>query len=737
MNNVELDRYYEDTFSLVRTMIIKTEAIAERDNQVLQAAGYPVTSDKTKWRYYMNLAGDYHPTDEPMKIFSIDTGEEIIFNKENLSQHLATFREYSKGGDWYNRLVQVYQHQSTLINGILAPIPYAETIAARDYKILRYNKNLVLWNEDQLIPKLQRFVDSDVRHLFKNDYITTDDLFLPLMMQQLRADIIKTIHAIRIEDCYTRHTHDFFIWSHIDSFGEFSVYKNSLSREQVMWLFRNIAYIKNNAGQQFTFNKLVENLLTKANIPLAKYDMVENTETQIEDLTPTPLYRKLMLNLVEDYGRAASFIDTEELVLKQRNLAKDNLNHGAIYYEDSLTKGKHSLHSEVPTKVLESSMKDYTNRHADTLMSVVFNEWIYLAGNGIYRGQIIVNDPKTGRQSRLPVTDAYHVWKYLVEYSKGNRLEEVNLVRYNNVMKLKPPSINAIFQIAGKDFIDGKITHDIRNLWFPASTFISPDYLIQYSVEVYATMWKHKKLYSQFYRLNKRARIKNATKMIYDSGVVKLGEHTSYRDLLEQYEFYFDDYTPEEAKNFAWDIFKRMTGWDANTQPSTRVKQNDLIEIMTRLSSYTIQIIKQIDDGTGQVELPNETFIDDPRLVNGGNGLFGDYSNVPLNTRTNFDLIGKLTAKIEMYTPEKPVLKVEMSHKARFCSNNHFRLKNILNDPFDYSVKVTNHEYFRLKDEYDPGEPTILPPTNYGLVSGPSNMVFLPKTNYGSLRGDT
>ncbi|TQH38405.1 hypothetical protein, partial [Pseudomonas aeruginosa] len=42
-----------DVFRLVRTMVIKIEAIALRDNKVLEEAGYPVGLDKRTWRYYM------------------------------------------------------------------------------------------------------------------------------------------------------------------------------------------------------------------------------------------------------------------------------------------------------------------------------------------------------------------------------------------------------------------------------------------------------------------------------------------------------------------------------------------------------------------------------------------------------------------------------------------------------------------------------------------------------------
>lgn len=737
MNSVDKDRYYRDVFSLNRTLVIKIEAVAKRNNDVLINAGFPVSSDPKTWRYYMNMAGEYHSTDEPMMVLSVDTGEEILFSRPTLAGHIATLREYSRGGDSFNRLMELYPHQSTLIRGVISPIPYEESIPAQDYKILGYNKNLVLWNEDQLIPKLQAFIYSDVNGLLHNEYIYTDDLFLTLMVKQLYADIAKVIHAIRLEDCYSRHSHEFFIWSHIDSFGEFSIYKNSLSREQVMWLFREIAWIKNNPGKQYTFDKLVKNLLTVANIPLAEYTMVSTTETQTEDLTSTPLYRKLQLNLEDQYGRTPIFIDTERLVEKQRSQAKDNGIESSFYYEDALSKGKHSLRSELPTKVLESSMRDSTNSHADTLMSVVFNEWIYLAGKGVYNGRILVADPKTGKQVRLPVTDGYHIWKYLVEFSKGNDPLYICPVPFNNVLKQKAPPVNLIFETAGKRYIDGKMAHDIRNLWIPAVNFVSPDYLIQYSTEVYGILWKHKKIYSQFFDLNKRARIKNATKQLYSSGVIKLGDYTNYNDLLNAYEFSFDDYTREEAQSFAWEIFKKMTGWDVNNQPSSRTKQSDLIEIMMKLSSYTIQVIKEMNDGTNSTELISETFIGDPRLTKRGNRSLPDLSNVPINIPTRLDGVRVLREEVTVPSTEKIKLEGKLGVNTPLPIKT--TLKSVIRPSRKGKATVTfgNNSYLRPMDPGTPPDTQGIPDTYYGILEGKGReWIRLDNRDYGTLAGD-
>ena len=736
MNSADKDQFFRDIFALARTMVIKIEPLAKRYNEALTRAGFTVSSDKRTWRYYMNLNGDYHETDELMVIRSLDTDEDIVFNKANMLTHLATFREYSRGGYWFNRLTERYPAQPTLIRGILSPIPYDETIEAPDYKILRYNTSLVLWNEWQLIPALQRFINSEVTQLFNNEYLVTDDLMLPTLVKTMYADIIKAIHTIRIENIYSRHSHEFFVWSHIDSFGDFSKYKASLSRKQTMWLFRNIAWIKNNPGQQYTFDKLVQNLLTDAGIPLAKYDMVEGTETQLEDIAPTPLYRKLHLNLIEDYGREPTFITTNQLITKQQTMAAQNYNQAAIYEADALEKGVNSLHSELPTKSLESAMRDYTNRHADTLMSVVHNEWIYLAGNNMFQGRVIVNDPKTGRQVRLPVTDAYHIWKYLVDYSNGGEPFDICPVYYQNVMRIKPPTYDEIIRVGGKNFVyPPYLAYDIRNIWFPVAMFVAPDYLIQYAFEVYQCMWQHKKLYSQFYDLNKRARVQNATKCCYESGIVKLGEHTNYVELLDAYDFDFSDYTVADCKAFAWDIFKRVTGWDTNIQPSMRVKQNDLIEIMTRLSSYTIHVIKEMADDVGVREMPNDTFLGDSKWRGYGNKLKADLSGVMIHTQSDMDATRSLKADIHIGAPEELKIKVGMRSRIRLNNNNHFKSVNLKQDLRSYAVKITDNSYFRRVEE-DTSAMLIIPDTYYGLLGDGVELINIPGTYYGDL-GDS
>ncbi|EJI5696355.1 hypothetical protein NFI00_000058 [Salmonella enterica] len=717
MENIELNAYIANVFRLARTMVIKIEAIAKRDNKLLKAAGYEVLSDKRTWRYYMNLNGEYHPTDDQMTVTSIDTGEEIVFNKTNLEIHMATFREYSLGGYWFNRLMERYPHQTDLIKGILSPIPYEETIAADDYKILRYNTNLVSWNEDQLIPALQRWINSEVAQTFKNDYMVTDDLMLPTMVMNLYAGLIQAIHTIRFEAIGTRYAHEFYIWSHIDSFGNFSKYKASLNAFQTMWLYRNIGWIQNNAGRKYTFDKLLQNLLTERNIPLAKYDMVLNTAEQLKDVTPDPQYRHLYLNLHEDYGSTPTYITTEQLLEKERGLARDNSDFMSTLYEEALERGKFSLYSELPTKVLESAMQDFTNRHADTLMTVVYNHWIYLAANNIFNATILLTDPKTSKQYRVSAAEAYQLWNYMVAKAKGKELIEVPLVWYNRVAKLNIPSQDQLLALGGKRYLDKPLVNDIRRLGIAYTRLVSSEGLLNVSKDIYWKMWEHKKLYSQFYDLNKRARVKNACDAMYESGYVKLTNYTSYKTLLEKYELDLADYTEEELRNFAWDIFQRVTGWDLNSNPSLRTIQSDLIDLMMDLSSYTIQIVKTMDDGTDVTELLNEPFVGDSLGVGEGNSMVPDFSGCLLNV---------VRAPLSQHSldntfglPDRTVPEIEVSSQGFISLPPEAQIKPVLlNNDVVQAVRIFSPSYVTLLPDENPVVPGafVIPDTDYGSL---------------------
>lgn len=737
MNRIDLDNFYSDTFQLTRTMVVKIEAIAERENQVLEKAGHTVLNDKRTWRYYMNLNGDYHETDEVMTVISLDTGEEIPFTKETMAQHLLTYRQYLKSGDLYKRLTETYDGQTVLINGILFPITYDVSIAAPNYKILRYNESLVLWNEEQLIPQVQRWINGNAPAMFENEYHVTEDLMLHQMVVELYAGITQCIHLTRFQAIKTRHAHDFYIWSHIDSFGEFSVYKNSLNQEQVMWLHRNIEWINNNAGKEFTFDKLMEKLLTMRKIPIAKYEMVLNTQKQLEDLVPTPQWKRTQLNMNEDKQITPVYFNTEKLIEKERPMAVDNTLMTSIYQEEANFEGTYSLHNDLPTKVLESEMADYTNRHSDTMMTVVFNQWIYLAGKGVYQVNMAVVNPKDGRLLRLDAKDAFTLWRYITRLAAGHQLETIENAFYHNVMRLTPPTVKELRRVGlGSKYITDAVANSIRDQFVDIVSVGSSEELLNVSKSIYIAMWKHRKLYSSYGDQITHAAVKNATSLMYETGEISLVDDHSYLRFLQKYALDFDDYNYEELTNLAWVIFKTFTGWDLNNNPSLRSIQNDLVDLMMKLSSYTVHTIKTMDDGTDVIELLSQNSMGDSAYLGLGHQLEADLSNVQLKLNHALTLTAK--PELEVRLPDTTHPKLDQASAiitARFRDTTHLRLDHSKDITPLSALRIPDTSFVTVNAEDIPFGDLIIPPTYYGELADPGEpeLLIIPDTYYGEL----
>jgi len=737
MNRIDLDNFYSDTFQLARTMVVKIEAIAKRDNEVLEKAGYTVLNNKRTWRYYMNLNGDYHETDKVMKVISLDTGEEIPFTKETMAQHLLTYRQYLKGGDLYKRLTEVYDGQTLLINGILFPITYDVSIAAPNYKILRYNENLVLWNEGPLIPQVQRWINGNAPAMFETEYHVSEDLMLRQMVIDLYSGIVQCIHLTRFQAIKTRHAHDFYIWSHIDSYGEFSVYKNSLDREQVMWLHRNIEWINNNAGKEFTFDQLMDKLLTPRKIPLSKYEMVLNTKSQLTDLVPTPQWKRTQLNMNDDKQITPVYFETEKLIEKERPMAVDNTLMTSIYQEEATFEGTYSLHTELPTKVLESEMADYTNRHSDTMMTVVFNQWIYLAGKGVYQVNMAVVNPKDGRLLRLDARDAFTLWRYITRLAAGHELTTIENAFYYNVMRLLPPTAKELRQVGlGSKYITDAVVGSIRDQFVDVVSVGSAEELLNVSKSIYISMWKHRKLYSSYGDQVTRAAVKNATKLMYETGEISLVEDHSYVRFLQKYALDFDDYNREELTNLAWVIFKTFTGWDLNNNPSLRSIQNDLIDLMMKLSSYTVHTIKTMDDGSDVIELLSDNTMGDSAYMGLGHQLEADFSNVQLklNHALALDAIPELTLRLSDTTQPK-LDQASATVKARFTDTTKPRLDHSKDIGPLTALRIPNTSFISVEAKSIPLLDLELPPTYYGELADPGEdpMLIIPPTYYDVL----
>lgn len=118
------DTYIKNTIKLVKSFTIKHDDIAIHiNNELIKVYGTSILgnnpTDKSKWKYYMNLCGEYHHVDNPIKITIIETGLVKDLSKDLLLEYPTTKEELLKHDIFYDDLIIKYPNDELLIKGIM------------------------------------------------------------------------------------------------------------------------------------------------------------------------------------------------------------------------------------------------------------------------------------------------------------------------------------------------------------------------------------------------------------------------------------------------------------------------------------------------------------------------------------------------------------------------------------------------------------------------------------------
>lgn len=74
MSQAQYAIYRQKVLDLASTLVVKSKATAHAINQATQRAGFAFNdNDPRTWKYYQNLAGQYHLSDKPMQVKSLDS----------------------------------------------------------------------------------------------------------------------------------------------------------------------------------------------------------------------------------------------------------------------------------------------------------------------------------------------------------------------------------------------------------------------------------------------------------------------------------------------------------------------------------------------------------------------------------------------------------------------------------------------------------------------------------------
>ncbi|MGG4591674.1 hypothetical protein ACLPJK_25805 [Pseudomonas aeruginosa] len=592
------DAYYEifvkSGLRLIGTLVIKSETAADAiNNRLLQLRQDVDLDNPSSWKYYCHLSGRYHPTDTPMQVISLDTREVIDFTTQNLGQHLATRDGYKYGSRYYNELVGKYPEQETLIKGILNPIDTNVAINARDHSILFYDTTLVEPQESDLIEKLQEFIDAFFIEFEVPDYHLYAPLYAVAMYGILFAMLPMALDNIRRGNARTDRAHTFHIHAYMPALRPYFDY---MTLKQKLFFYRNINYINRNNGKVDIFQWLTEKVMTDRYLPLAQYTMRQNYTTMPEGLYPDTELVRSSINAIPS-ASGSNVKTVAEMLDMEAPLAKGNPEVQEQALEEIPALMKNSLTSTVQTKVLESNAIDRTDSEAFSLADVLINHWLYFAHKGLLQAVVVVTNPTTGEALELSAKEAFILYLYAYNLPRVGPLDRLPVLEAKRVKHLPGPSraelerlIDA--RITSPTFVDVAMADQVV-----VEPYLSIEAFRNACVKMHAAMVKHHRMAMSQPNDHVRVQVEMMTSRFYCDYGIDLGSDQTYSQWLLERNIDLSHLTKNDADLFAQEVYNTATGTTNVTDTSLRAVQKAMLSIMTEYNSYSIQFVRQVNEG--------------------------------------------------------------------------------------------------------------------------------------------
>lgn len=593
------ERYFDDCKKLIMTLRIKSTMTASLINDEflrLYGAGYVDESRPETWKYYLNMCGEYHVSDVPMVVTSLDTQEQIEFTKANLKIHTATAEAYRYGSRFFYSLLSRYPQQEFLIFGILYPAQMAEAIEAADHTILAYDASFVEPQEQTLIWDLQQYIYGYQHRWHVAAFGISDNLYPAAQFAILYLNLFSKLQSLRLARCHTSEAHSFHIREYLASNGRLDRYMRYMTVKQQLWLYRNLRYIQRHTGLQEQFDVLIEKLFSDRRIPVSEYTV------RYQEGYDDELYNRVRVR-AKSINPQYNTPEVEYLSLNRLHHQEAKLVYGNAKYQDQhRPRIDHMLKTRdttvTLTKDLGSSMVDYSDAVPDPLLDIRIRQWAYMANHGLYRTYINFKDPITSTPVSMRAKDAFILFVYLWSKSLGLSSIEIPTFRGWKFQRHPLPTVEDLLSVVEIGYESG--LHDIAAAMLkrrPSVTGISSikafDALCLHIYEASFLDWA---TYANEGDAYTAAMIRNMSFRIHGVKDFRIASQTTFQQWADSLNFVLPDYDSHVYEEYMLEVFNAATGIGSGGVITIGDVQRAMVAIMTQLSSYSVQFITDIND---------------------------------------------------------------------------------------------------------------------------------------------
>lgn len=372
---VQLELYIREPINFLRTLTLKNSHFADL---IWKNDVQPEYQDRLPTElnpYYRHAHGEYiladdtteidgvqipnqriyRRLDEMIYIQSLDTQQQVPFTKETLAKHPKTASLYRIPNSYYTKLCESYPQYSDLIKSIVYPIQEEvwcprhqrmETFETADnFTIFGYDEDMFQENERTSIYTAIKTTLEMVRVRWDVKEFDYEDMF-PIVHQGILWHLLYlAIFGQRILNIRTSKVHEFHIWSYLNSKGV-GDYRDVLTLNQALFLYRNINYLLKNKGTQKNFSILIGALLKPMNVALYSKSIVQNVTrdtssaitSDVSRTTTNVINPKMVVldqnklsssfsNTCKPYPQILSNVAGDDAIIEQAECLVDNTKH--------------------------------------------------------------------------------------------------------------------------------------------------------------------------------------------------------------------------------------------------------------------------------------------------------------------------------------------------------------------------------------------------------------------------
>lgn len=504
-----LEDHNKQNTLLAKSLVIKVADVATVINKDVVNKGHTVLENMKTWKYYQNLAGIRHPTNKDVQITILENSTIGVLSKELLDKYPYTKAELLKNDIFYQNIINRNPAEYDYIQGCLYPVDIEKAIKAKDGSILAYNHDLIEPNEYNLIKEIEQYTQSFISRWHNREYTIIEELYLPAMLGVMYASLPAKILNLRMDKMLTSEVHSFHVEHELRSSLDIYDAVQFLTKETVIWLYKNISNIKKNIGRDGNFELIVKKLLTASNIGVGKYNLYKNNPKKIADRLANQskfeyAETKILVEHLNEYLTSkGSEKDTITVVTDEMKefitsdlteLEKTNLANMTTLINQNLTNDVKNT-KEFGTKVVEIETYKYFKRHGQDLFKICLDYIIYGIEKNTFRFNITYIDPNTGLSYRITPRGALLMLLKVIMWLTNNKDLKLKSVYYDLVLESDPNCMYEAYKLFLQDEYTNKLFPELMQA-YPAvdrlcSSAIDVQSLINSVTNYFVTYWAY------------------------------------------------------------------------------------------------------------------------------------------------------------------------------------------------------------------------------------------------------